>query len=214
MRCWPVAGKLIFVNQDFIYLASNSPRRRELLSQIGLPFQVQAADIPELRLPGEPVRDFVARMALAKASAVSKASGATRPVLGADTVVVVDAEMLGKPADREQALAMLAKLSGRDHEVFTAVAVVGKGKTTVEVDVSRVWFRVIDAAERAAYWDTGEPQDKAGAYAVQGIGAVFISRLEGSFSGVMGLPLHLTANMLSLHGIRVPAMTKAQSAHA
>ncbi len=185
-----------------------------MLAQIGIPFKVRPADIPEIRAKGESVDDFVTRMALCKARAVSLGTGAERPVLGADTVVVIDGDMLGKPANQEEGLAMLARLSGNMHEVFTGVALVTDGASCAEVDVSRVWFRTLDAGERLAYWNTGEPADKAGAYAVQGIGAVFIERLEGSFSGVMGLPLHLTARILSQHGVRVPAIAGARSAHA
>lgn len=202
------------MNQDFIYLASASPRRRELLSQIGLAFRVAPANIPEVRTDGESVKNFVARMALNKARAVSTAKADGHAVLGADTVVVIDGEMLGKPGNRDEGLAMLEKLSGKMHQVFTAVAVVHDGATTVETNVSQVWFSKLDASERAAYWETGEPADKAGAYAVQGLGAVFIERLDGSFSGVMGLPLHVTARILVKHGIKVPVISKGGLSHA
>lgn len=202
------------MNQGFIYLASASPRRRELLDQIGVEFRVLPADLPEVREAGETVRSFVQRMALAKARAVAaRTAGDPAPVLGADTVVVIDDEMLCKPSDREEGLAMLARLSGREHEVLSAVALVAAGRSKVVLDISRVWFRVTDAREREAYWDTGEPADKAGAYAVQGVGAVFIERLEGSFSGVMGLPLFLTATLLDEFGYTVPGLARA-SAHA
>lgn len=202
------------MNQDFIYLASASPRRRELLEQIGVSFKVLPANIPEVRANDETVRGFVERMALGKARAVSQVTQGERPVLGADTVVVVDAEMLGKPLDRAEGIAMLEKLSGRMHEVFTAVALVDNDAESVETEVSKVWFANLDAQARAAYWDTGEPADKAGAYAVQGIGAVFVERLEGSFSGVMGLPVCMTARILARHGIQVPVISGARLAHA
>lgn len=202
------------MNQDFIYLASASPRRRELLEQVGLRFEVRPADIPEKRRAGEPIEAFVTRMALSKARAISAQVETGTPVLGADTVVVIAGEMLGKPGDRAEGLAMLAKLSGNMHEVFTAVALVTKESSSVELDVSKVWFGELDASQREAYWSTGEPADKAGAYAVQGIGAVFIERLEGSFSGVMGLPLHRTMRLLASHGVKVPVLSGATAAHA
>jgi len=202
------------MNQGFIYLASASPRRRELLGQIGVTFRVLPAHLPEVREAGESVQSFVRRMALAKAHAVAaRTVDDPAPVLGADTVVVIDNEMLCKPASREAGLAMLARLSGREHEVLSAVALVAAGKSKVVLDVSRVRFRTIDAEERAAYWETGEPADKAGAYAVQGVGAVFIERLEGSFSGVMGLPLFMTAALLNEFGYPVPGLA-GTAAHA
>lgn len=185
-----------------------------MLAQLGLEFEVRPAHIAEIRAEGESVADFVARMALDKAKVVSARSGGAQPVIGADTVVVVDGEMLGKPANREQGLAMLEKLSGRVHEVFTAVALVHAEQSSVEVHVSKVWFKSLDAGERAAYWETGEPADKAGAYAIQGVGAVLVEKLEGSFSGVMGLPLHVTARMLAEQGLKVPVISGTSSAHA
>ena len=185
-----------------------------MLAQLGLMFEVRPANIEEVRADRETVPDFVARMALTKAQVVSDESGRTLPVLGADTVVVIDDEMLGKPASREQGLAMLAKLSGRVHEVFTAVSLVDGDYSNTQVHVSKVWFKTLAAHEREAYWETGEPADKAGAYAIQGIGAIFIEKLEGSFSGVMGLPLHITAQMLAVRGLRVPVISGASTAHA
>ncbi len=202
------------MNQDFIYLASASPRRRELLSQIGVAFRVQPADIPEIPRPGEAVGDFVRRIALAKAAEVSANHAKGHAVLGADTVVMVAGEMLGKPKDRDEGLAMLAKLSGRRHQVLTGVAMVRDGQQAVALDTSDVWFRTLEAGECSAYWETGEPADKAGAYAVQGIGAVFIERIEGSFSGVMGLPLHLTAKLLADFQVPVPGLTGGHPQHA
>ncbi len=214
MRSRPGAGTLFLVNQDFIYLASASPRRRELLAQIGVAFRVRPAEIPEIRNQGEAVADFVQRMALAKANTVRQALNADEyAVLAADTVVVVDEEMLGKPADRAEGLAMLEQLSGRDHKVLSAVALVRGDRSDVALDISRVWFRDLQATEIQAYWQTGEPADKAGAYAVQGTGAVFIERLEGSFSGVMGLPLFHTARLLASFGVDIPGL-KGERAHA
>ncbi|WP_126453269.1 Maf family protein [Sulfuriflexus mobilis] len=183
-----------------IYLASQSPRRRELLGQIGVPFDVISVDVPEQRRPAEVAAQFVERLALAKARAGWQHSAQDRPVLGADTIVVLDDEVLGKPADRADAEAMLARLSGREHRVMTAVALVGdlagEGHEAMRLSISRVRFRVITAAERQAYCATGEPDDKAGAYAIQGRAAVFVEHLEGSYSGVMGLPVFETADLL------------------
>ena len=185
-----------------LVLASASPRRRELLAQIGVPHRVLAVDLDESRLPGEAVADFVQRLARDKALAAWHALPAVErgAVLGADTLVVLDGEPLGKPADREEALAMLARLSGRDHEVLTAVALVDPAPR-LRLSRSRVTFRATTAAERVAYWNSGEPADKAGAYGIQGLGAIFVAHLEGSYSGVMGLPLFETAGLLAEAGI-------------
>ena len=165
-----------------------------------------------MRENGEAVPDFVRRMALAKARTVQGLTVAEpAPVLGADTVVIVDGEMLCKPVDREDGIAMLARLSGREHEVMSAVALVAGEKNKVVLDVSRVWFRETDSQERADYWETGEPADKAGAYAIQGVGAAFVRRLEGSFSGVMGLPLFVTAMLLEEFGHTLPGLVVAKA---
>jgi septum formation protein len=188
------------MSPKFVYLASASPRRQELLRQIGVPFRVIGANVDESVLPGEkPVR-YVARLAAAKAEAGWR-SAADAPVLGADTAVVLDQEILGKPADREQAMQMLLSLSGRSHRVLTAVALRTVSRLTLRISRSLVRFRSIEPAEASAYWDTGEPRDKAGAYAVQGAAAVFVAELRGSFSGVMGLPLFQTAELLQAAGI-------------
>jgi len=186
-----------------LYLASASPRRRELLAQIGVPFRVVAGTVDERRWRGEAAEDYVRRLALAKARAGWRGLAGRRPgpVLGADTVVVLGDELLGKPAGREEALAMLARLSGRRHRVLSAVALVEGRRSAVRLNESRVSFRRIAAAERAAYWESGEPADKAGAYAIQGRAAVFVRRLEGSYSGVMGLPLFETAQLLREFGV-------------
>lgn len=191
-------------NTAVICLASRSPRRRELLHQIGVDFDVIDVDVDEQRRPHEPAEAFVARVALDKARAGRGALpvGSPMPVLGADTAVVVDDEVLGKPQDGADAGRMLSLLSGRTHRVLTAVALVA-GRETVCVSASNVTFRALDDAECAAYWASGEPADKAGAYAIQGLAAVFISNLEGSYSGVMGLPLYETATLLQESGITV-----------
>ena len=191
-------------NTAVICLASRSPRRRELLHQIGVNFDVIDVDVDELRRPHEPPEAFVARVALDKARAGQGALpvGSSMPVLGADTAVVVDDEVLGKPRDGVDAGRMLSLLSGRSHRVLTAVALVA-ARETVCVSASNVTFRTLGDPEYAAYWASGEPADKAGAYAIQGLAAVFISHLEGSYSGVMGLPLYETAALLQESGITV-----------
>jgi septum formation protein len=181
-------------------LASVSPRRRELLTQIGVPHVVTGAHIDESVHPGERAHDYVQRMARTKAQTVWE-QDFSLPVLGADTTVVLDGTVFGKPEDRADGLRMLHLLSGRTHEVLTAVALASKEGLEMRVSVSAVRFRTLDADEIAAYWETGEPRDKAGAYAVQGLGAVFIESLTGSFSGVMGLPLFETSELLRAAGV-------------
>ncbi len=194
-----------------LYLASSSPRRRSLLEQIGVRYELVSAPVDESALPGESAETFVLRLALAKARAgraalvgrgalAGRPDGLARPVLGADTAVVVDGEILGKPRDRDDGLAMLRRLSDRSHRVLSAVAMVGEREAT-RLSASRVTFRPLTEAECVAYWSTGEPRDKAGAYAIQGHGALFVSHLEGSYSGVMGLPLYETAELLYDAGI-------------
>ena len=192
-----------------IYLASGSPRRRELLEQIGISYRTVAVDIDETPLSGEAAAAYVGRLALAKARAGWELVAARHstvepiPVLGADTAVVLDGVILGKPRDRAEGLAMLTALSGREHQVMSAVALVASDREAVRVQESRVCFRVSTRAEREAYWDTGEPADKAGAYGIQGRAAVFIAGLQGSYSGVMGLPLFETAELLREFGVSV-----------
>jgi septum formation protein len=183
-----------------LYLASASPRRAALLDQIGVTYRLYPVTVSEEPLPGEDAAALCRRLALAKARRAAAELGPEALVLGADTVVALDGALLGKPADRDEALAMVERLSGRTHEVFTAVALVGPGGEQVSVSVSRVTLRATSPAERAAYWATGEPADKAGAYAIQGRAAAFITRLEGSYSGVMGLPLCEVAEMLRSAG--------------
>lgn len=186
-----------------VYLASASPRRAELLRQVGVHFDVIVPDIDEDVRAGESARDYVLRLAGAKAQAaqamVEKRGLAARPIVAADTSVVVDGEILGKPADRDAGIAMLRRLSGRSHEVLTAVCVLAE-HPEVALSASRVTFGELGAAEMAAYWDTGEPRDKAGGYGIQGRAAQFIARLEGSYSGVMGLPLCEFAQIIKKMG--------------
>jgi septum formation protein len=185
-----------------IYLASRSPRRSELLSQIGVIHETVTAEVNETPRPNEAAAEYVLRLALEKAEAGRSAAADALPVLAADTAVVVENEILGKPADREEALGMMARLSGRSHKVLTGVALVGITSNS-RLSVSRVTFRSVTAAEAGAYWQNGEPSDKAGGYGIQGLGAIFISHLEGSFSGVMGLPLFETAELLQGAGIEL-----------
>jgi len=183
---------------EFVYLASGSPRRRELLQQIGLRFRVLGTAVDEAALKDEAPFDYVRRVAAAKADAGWQCSRdpENAPVLAADTAVALDGSILGKPRDRSDALDMLRRLSGRSHEVFTAVALRIAAQRHIRVSRSEVTFRCIDPAEAGAYWETGEPSDKAGAYAIQGRAAIFIADLRGSYSGVMGLPLFETAELL------------------
>jgi septum formation protein len=183
-----------------ICLASVSPRRRELLAQIGVPHIVVGADIDETTQIGEAPREYVLRMARQKALTVRE-RGESLPVLAADTTVVLDDVIYGKPRDREDGLAMLGRLSGRTHAVMTAVALADSRGVAVQLSVSTVRFRDLSSQECAEYWETGEPRDKAGGYAVQGAAAVFIESLSGSYSGVMGLPLFETAGLLRAAGV-------------
>ena len=207
-----------------IHLASRSPRRRLLLDQIGIEYAVVDAPVDETRRAGEVPETFVERMAREKAQAglASLGEARTAPVLAADTVVVLDDRVLGKPRDVEHAMEMLHALSGRMHRVVSAVAIVGgsvrgpaatRDRRPPDIDdadrdslrtatsISRVWFREIPHRERHAYCASGEPMDKAGAYAIQGRAATFVVRLDGSYSGVMGLPLFETASLLREAGI-------------
>ena len=188
---------------DFVYLASGSPRRRELLHQIGVPFRVVGTAVDEAALPGEAPAAYVTRLAAAKADAGwdRRRDAAEAPVLAADTAVVLDGRIFGKPADGRDAEDMLSLLSGRTHEVLTAVALRTAAGMHARLSRSEVTFRAIGTLEARAYWETGEPQDKAGAYAIQGLAAVFIADLRGSFSGVMGLPLFETAELLGVAGV-------------
>jgi septum formation protein len=187
----------------FIYLASASPRRRVLLEQMGVDFRTLVADISEARLADETPADYVARVAGDKADAVwARVEGAEpAPVLAADTCVIVDDEICGKPADEDDALAMLERLSGRSHLVLTAVALRWRAACELALSRSEVRFRATTAAERIAYCRSGEPFGKAGAYAIQGRGAVFVEHLEGSYSAVMGVPLCETARLLHRFGV-------------
>ena len=186
-----------------LYLASGSPRRRELLTQIGVPFSAISADIDETPLIHESPSAYVERLARGKAVAGRRAvlSAAECCVLGADTAVVLDGKILGKPVDEADACAMLMMLSGREHEVMTAIALLDGERCESRVVRSQVRFRNISPEEAAAYWVSGEPRDKAGGYGIQGLGAVFVAQLNGSYSAVVGLPLCETAELLGHFGI-------------
>jgi nucleoside triphosphate pyrophosphatase len=189
------------MKKDFIYLASASPRRSELLRQISVRFEVRPAAIPETQAPDEAPEAYVRRLAAAKAEAVWALVGGARPVLAADTAVVLDGLVLGKPADANEASAMLERLSGREHRVLTAVALCWGGSPQTLVSESEVRFRATTAAERRAYCASREPYDKAGGYGIQGRAAVFIEGLRGSYSAVVGLPLFETAALLARCGV-------------
>jgi len=182
-----------------IYLASASPRRAELLRQIGIAFSVLSAPVDETQWQGESADAYVQRLALAKARAgwTHPARQADWPLLAADTSVVVDGEVLGKPTSLADGLAMLRRLSGRRHQVMTAVAVKNAKAERLQVQTSTVGFRPLTEAEMLAYWHSGEGHDKAGGYAVQGLAARYIDYLEGSYSGVVGLPLHVVDTLLN-----------------
>lgn len=189
--------------EPVIYLASRSPRRAELLRQVGVVFELIELDVDESVEPGEQPADYVRRVAEEKAWAGIGVRERNLPILGADTAVVVDGDILGKPSGRVEALGMLARLSGRTHRVLSSVAVADGDTCHVALNETRVTFRSLAPAEAAAYWATGEPADKAGAYGIQGLGAIFVQRIEGSYSGVMGLPLFETARLLERYGISV-----------
>jgi len=197
-----------------IYLASQSPRRRELLKQIGVAFDVLALravsgrmDVVEVPRAGETALDFVQRMATEKAACGWRAVDARHllrfPVLGADTVVELDGAILGKPAGRAEAEAMLTRLSGRQHQVHTAVAVQHEDQRELRLSSSQVRFAALDAAAIARYLETGEYLGKAGAYAIQGRAGAFVEHIDGSYSGIMGLPLYDTAVLLRAFGLAV-----------
>ncbi|SHM33006.1 Maf family protein [Halomonas cupida] len=189
-------------------LASASPRRRELLASIGVQVEVAPVNIDETPHTGESAEAYVARLAIAKALAGVAQSGSASasaglPTLGSDTAVVCEGRILGKPEDEAHAFAMLKSLSARRHEVLTSVAVAGPQGTLETTVVTAVHMREISDAEISAYWRTGEPVDKAGGYAIQGLASVFVTRIEGSYSAVVGLPLFETAQLLARQGVTI-----------
>jgi septum formation protein len=189
-----------------LYLASQSPRRRQLLEQIGIRFGTIDVEVAEVRAAGEPPEDYVSRVAREKAGAgllrLSGVAGAV--VLGADTEVVLDGDVFGKPDDDAHATAMLGRLSGRTHRVISAVWLLSGGREEHVLHVSEVTFATLSAEDIAAYVGTGEPRGRAGAYAIQGRAAAFVSLLHGCHSSVMGLPLHETAGLLRRFGLAAP----------
>jgi len=210
----------LYPQQRPLLLASASPRRAELLHTLGVDFAICSADVDETPHHGENPVDYATRLALSKAiaghslpetikqAAETKKQAAKKnsavldtPALGADTIVTVDGELLGKPADEAAAFAMWQKLAGRMHEVITAVAVVDAKRRQVIPVTTRVWFASMSIADMQAYWRSGEPCDKAGAYGIQGLGGVFVERIEGSYSAVVGLPVRETWQLLRDFGV-------------
>ncbi len=189
-----------------LHLASASPRRREILTALGLSFSYGGLDVDESPLAGEPVSDMVLRLATSKAHTAVATGEHAVPVLGADTIVVIGDHIFGKPGSTEEALQMLASLSGRSHQVLTGVAVIANGELETALSMTEVQFREIHPDEAAAYWQSGEPAGKAGAYAVQGLGGIFVSGITGSYTGVVGLPVFETAGLLRQAGIALPAV--------
>lgn len=188
------------MEQTDLHLASSSARRRDILTTLGVRFSYAGVDIDESRAPGEPVADMVLRLAQQKARA---AEAGDLPVLGADTIVTLEDRVFGKPESQDDALAMLHALSGRSHQVLTGVTCLSGGILTTAVSTTEVRFRDIDPDEALAYWQSGEPEGKAGSYAIQGLGAIFVESLSGSYSGVVGLPVYETAALLKGVGITV-----------
>jgi septum formation protein len=190
-----------------IYLASTSPRRQALLRQLGVSFEVIAPDVAEQRLADESAATYVKRMAVEKARKVSRLVRQRqlppRPVLAADTCILFDKEILGKPRNREHGESMLRRLSGREHTVLSAAAIVHLNAEHVALSESTVRFRALTQEEISYYWSTGEPCDKAGAYALQGRAAAFVSRIDGSYSGIVGLPLYEVAQLLQQIGSKL-----------
>lgn len=184
-----------------LHLASASPRRRDILRSLGLTFTCGGVDVSEERLPGEAADAMVVRLARAKAEAVPRED--SRIVLGADTAVILGEDIFGKPRDRDEGLEMLARLSGRTHAVLTGVAVYAANGPGTALSATEVRFREIRPDEALAYWQSGEPCDKAGAYAIQGRGGAFVESIAGSYSGVVGLPVFETVQLLHAAGLRV-----------
>ncbi|MDH3576727.1 MAG: Maf family protein [Gammaproteobacteria bacterium] len=189
--------------QRSLCLASSSPRRQEILKALGLEFSVKAIEVDEDRLADETPEQMVVRLATAKASAAEMEASCL--VIGSDTVVVLGDEVLGKPRDRDEAVAMLLRLSGRRHFVLTGVALRGPDGVQTALSSTEVCFREISRDEARAYWHSGEPRDKAGAYGIQGLGGAFVEAIKGSYSGVVGLPVFETARLLQDAGIDVLA---------
>ena len=188
-----------------IILASNSPRRRELLAQIGIrDFQILSPDVDEAVEPGLSPARMVEALSLRKAQAAAGRAGADDLIIAADTVVALDGRVLGKPRDQEEAFAMLSALSGREHRVYTGVTVLGGGQAATEHEETAVAFRALSPEEIRDYIATGEPMDKAGAYGIQGVGALLVQGIRGDYCNVVGLPLFRLGRMLSGFGVKLP----------
>ena len=200
-RCYPDIRIIVTEPQPLLHLASSSPRRTEILTVLGIAFTAQGVDVDEQREGDETPDTMVLRLASAKAGAAR--TDRSVPILAADTAVVIDAAIFGKPRDEDEALEMLAHLSGRTHRVMTGLALHWDGGQETVLSVTEVTFREIRPDEALAYWQSGEPCDKAGAYAIQGRGGVFVKAIKGSYSGVMGLPVFETAQLLAGAGINI-----------
>jgi septum formation protein len=203
------------ISDKRIYLASRSPRRRDLLKQVGVPFELlllredlrRGADVDETPLPDESPGVYVLRMATAKAETavrqIAYRGQPQKPALSADTTVVFDGQVVGKPEDAEHAARILRAFSGREHQVLTAVAVAMKEQVETQISVSSVWFRELSDTDIRRYCASGESLDKAGAYGIQGRAGAFVTRISGSYSGIMGLPLAETVELLQKFNIPV-----------
>lgn len=189
------------MTEPVVHLASSSPRRVEILTSLGLSFTAGGVDIDETPRKGEDVREMVLRLAEAKAREAAKQHPGL--VLGSDTAVALDGVIFGKPAGEQEALDMLGRLSGRSHHVLTGVALIAGDRLLLDLSVTSVKFREIQADEARQYWQSGEPEGKAGAYAIQGLGGVFVDSISGSYSGVVGLPVFETAALLQQAGVMV-----------
>lgn len=203
-----------------VVLASASPRRKELLEQIGVRYEIADHTVDEDALPGEPPIALVQRLALEKALSVvgsqrhqSNVRQPLWPVLGADTIVVCDDHILGKPLDKADAFRMWQLLSGREHRVYSAVALCDSQRQEVRMSTTKVTFRQLSDQDCERYWASGEPQGKAGGYAIQGLGALFVSMMTGSYTGVVGLPLYETAELLAMFGVRTGLSPAADGVH-
>lgn len=194
------------MSRTLFILASKSPRRKELLAQLGFEFLAVSADIDESIQAGETPLHYVERLAIEKAQAITKLPEYQQAsVLGSDTAVVINNEILGKPSNQQASAEMLAKLSNNQHQVYTSIAVVTGQQVLSKVVVTDVEFKALTNEEINAYWQTGEPQDKAGSYGIQGLGGQFVKKIDGSYSSVVGLPLVETAELLTQCGIK-PAL--------
>jgi len=185
-----------------IILASASPRRKELLDQIKVTYEVHPVDLDESPLPNEAPLDYVKRVAAEKSAACVAQLKTETPVLAADTAVILGGVIMGKPKDQADAMAMLARLSGKTHQVYSAISLRGREHSQA-VSITEVTFKCLTEREMLDYWHSGEPIDKAGSYAIQGMGGSFVESIKGSFSGVVGLPLFETAELLSKQGIKL-----------